>query len=490
MLCGEAGKWISVQGDIMTRFSLSKTWAAAVMLAIGAVPAMAQITPAPVKAPAPIRTPAATPSDQPKINVIPQDQPEQVIADIDDISRVAIPAFVAPQPADTPAGNSTNLGRQIAEVIANDLRSSGLFEPTGPAGLRAISEAEVRAPQYGYWKGRNVDQLIEGFIRVGGDGNLTIGCYVYDVNFSEEVSRLGFVVTPGEWRRAAHKCSDAIYSKLTGEKPFFDSKIAYIAETGPKGNRKKQLAIMDSDGGNHKFLTGGESTALTPRYSPNYRSILYLSYTDGNPRIYVYDLETKRQRLITESKNPTFAPRWSPDGKTILYSMAVAGNTDVYKISVSGGAPVRLTNAPGIDVGGSFSPDGSQIVFESDRGNNQQIYIMNADGSGQRRISFNAGRYATPEWSPRGDLIAFTRIAGDFRVGTMRPDGSGERLLTNSWQDEAPTWAPNGRVIQFFRTAKNSGKTSIWQVDVAGRNERQLQTPVDGSDPAWGPVLP
>ena len=419
------------------------------------------------------------------------DEPELIEVDVEArVRKVAVPAFVSPAAADTAAGNTNALARQIAEVIASDLRGSGLFEPIGPSGLRAITLAEVTAPQYDYWQGRNADQLIEGFIKAGADGNLTVGCYLYDLGTTQEVTRLGFVVPPREWRRAAHKCADAIYSKLTGELPFFDSRIAYIAETGPKGKRVKRLAIMDSDGANHRFITNGQATALTPRFSPNYKSILYLSYQDGNPRIYVYDVDSGRQRLITASKNPTFAPRWSPDGKTILYSMAVGGNTDVYKIAVEGGTPVRLTTAPGIDVGGSFSPDGKQIVFESDRGGNQQVYVMSADGGNQKRISFGAGRHATPEWSPRGDLIAFTRIAGDFRVGVMSPDGSGERMLTDSWQDEAPTWAPNGRVIQFFRTEKNSGKTSIWQVDLTGRNERKLPTPVDGSDPAWGPVLP
>lgn len=419
------------------------------------------------------------------------DEPELVEFDTSKTRSIAVPALVAPSPADTPAGNSTALGRQIAEVISADLRASGVFETQGPNGLRAITLPEVTAPQFAYWKARPVEQLVQGFVRVGGDGNLTVGCYLYDVGFGNETTRLGFNVPPREWRRAAHKCADAIYSKLTGELPFFDSRIAYIAETGPKGKRVKRLAIMDSDGANHRFITIGQSTALTPRFSPNYKSILYLSYVDGNPRIYVYDIDAGRQRLITQSRNPTFAPRWSPDGQTILYSMAVAGNTDIYKISATGtGTPVKLTSSPGIDIGGSYSPDGRQIVFESDRGGNQQIYVMNADGSNQRRISFGSGRYATPEWSPRNDLIAFTRIAGDFRVGTMRPDGSGERLLTDSWQDEAPTWAPNGRVIQFFRTAKGSGKTSIWQVDLTGANERKLATPVDGSDPAWGPILP
>jgi TolB protein len=420
-----------------------------------------------------------------------QDDVDEVVTyNVAKTRSVAVPFFVAPQPADTSAGNTANLSRQIAEVISANLRSSGLFEPIGPGGVRAVSLGEVTAPQYDYWKGRNADQLIEGFVKVGADGNLTIGCYLYDVNFGQEVTRLGFVLPPAEWRRAAHKCSDAMYSKLTGESPFFDSRVAYIAETGPKGKRMKRLAVMDSDGANHKYLTSGQATALTPRYSPNYKSILYLSYQDGNPRIYVYDIDSGRQRLITASKNPTFAPRWSPDGQTILYSMAVSGNTDVYKIPVAGGTPVRLTTAPGIDVGGSFSPDGRQVVFESDRGGSQQIYVMSTDGANQRRVSNGGGRYATPEWSPRGDLIAYTRIAGDFRVGVMRPDGSGERLLTDSWQDEAPTWAPNGRLIQFFRTEKNSGKTSVWQVDLTGRNERKLPTPVDGSDPAWGPIRP
>jgi TolB protein len=444
----------------------------------------------PVAAPAkPVTAPVANPVALPALQ---DSKPDEVVtgsAESADV-RIAVPYFSAPEAVDTPAGNTASLAKQIAGIIASDLSGSGLFTPIGPAGLRDISFAEVQSPQYGYWRGKNADQLIEGFIRVDASGNLNVGCYLYDVNFGSESNRLGFVVKPSEWRRAAHKCADAFYSKVTGEAPFFDSRIAYIAETGPKGKRKKQLAVMDSDGANREILTSGTSTALTPRYSPNYRSILYLSYQDGNPRIYVYDIASKRQRLIYASKNPTFAPRWSPNGQTILFSMAVGGNTDVYKIAVDSNTPVRLTTAPGIDVGGSFSPDGSKIVFESDRSGSQQVYVMGSDGANQNRISFGSGRFATPEWSPRGDLIAYTRIAGDFRVGTMRPDGSGENLLTNSWQDEAPTWAPNGRVIQFFRTEKNSGKTSIWQVDLTGKNERKLPTPTDGSDPAWGPVLP
>ncbi len=404
--------------------------------------------------------------------------------------NLAIPAMPTPNDVATPAGSTATLGRAVSEVISANMRNAGLFKPSGPGGLKSVTFPEVTSPDYGHWSGAGAEALVQGFVRSNADGTLTIGCYLYDVTLKSELTRAGYSVAPRDWRRAAHKCADAIYSKLTGESPFFDSRIAYIAETGPKDRRVKRLAIMDSDGANHRFLTNGQAMALTPRFSPDYKSILYLSYLGQRPRIFVLNVETGAQRLVTESANPTFSPRWSPDGRTVLYSMAVAGNTDIYSVPAAGGTPRRLTNAPGIDIGGSFSPDGNRIVFESDRSGSQQIYTMNADGSDQSRISNGGGRYATPEWSPRGDLIAFTKIAGNFRIGTMTPGGGSERILTDSWQDEAPTWSPNGRVIQFFRTAQGSGKASVWQVDLTGVNERRIQTPVDGSDPAWGPILP
>lgn len=405
---------------------------------------------------------------------------------------IAIPAFATDRNVPTPANASGTaaLGRELAQVVYNDLRNNGLFKPTGPGALPQPSYGEITAPAWATWSNRGTEMLVGGYVRGGADGRLTVGCYLYDVALQKELARAGWVVPPVDWRRAAHKCADLVYSRLSGESPFFDSRIAYIAETGPKNARIKRLAIMDSDGANHRFITTGRATALTPRFSPDYRKLLYLSYVDGNPRIYSYDIGTGRQTLITQSRNPTFAPRWSPDGKWVLYSMAVNGNTDIFRVSAAGGGQsTRLTDTPGIDIGGSYSPDGRQIVFESDRSGSQQCYVMNADGSNQRRISFGGARCATPEWSPRGDQIAFTN-ASTFNIAVMSPSGANVRTLTNGWQDEAPTWAPNGRVIQFFRTERNTGRTALYQVDLTGRNERRLATPVDGSDPAWGPILP
>nr|WP_243843229.1 Tol-Pal system beta propeller repeat protein TolB [Sphingomonas vulcanisoli] len=403
---------------------------------------------------------------------------------------IAIPAMPTPAQADTAAGSTDKLGAQVSDVISNDLKGSGLFTPLPKGALHAVSFPQVTAPDYPIWLTTGAQALVQGFVQANGDGKLTVGCYLYDVFQKTELTRQGFVVAPADWRRAAHKCADTIYTRLTGEGPYFDSQVTYVSETGPKQHRIKRLAIMDQDGANHRFITNGQSLVLTPRFAPNRQTIVFMSFENDQPRVYVYDVGSGRKRLIVNEPYTTFAPRFSPDGRYILFSMIVNGNCDIYRVAAGGGSPTRLTTSPGIDTGGSYSPDGSKIVFESDRSGGQQIYVMNADGSNQHRISFGGGRHATPVWSPRGDLIAFTQVSGKFDIGVMAPDGSGEKILSNGWQDEGPTWSPNGRVLMFFRTGQGSGKADLWSVDLTGVNEHAIPTPLDGSDPAWGPLLP
>ncbi|WP_414713686.1 Tol-Pal system beta propeller repeat protein TolB [Sphingomonas sp.] len=403
---------------------------------------------------------------------------------------IAVPVMPTPTGAATPAGDTASLGRQVADIVTNDLRNSGLFTPLVGSALRPVSFAQVTAPDFPGWGSTGAQALVQGFVQANGDGTLTVGCYLYDVFAQTELARQGFVVPPAQWRRAAHKCADTVYTRLSGEGPYFDSRVVYVSETGPKTRRVKRLAVMDQDGANHRFLTNGRSIVLTPRFAPNQQTITYMSFENDRPRIYVYDMGSGKQRLVVDQPNMTFAPRFSPDGRSIVFSMSVNGNTDIYRVATGGGAPQRLTTSPGIDTGASYSPDGARIVFESDRSGGQQLYVMNADGSGQNRISFGGGRYGTPVWSPRGDLIAFTKISGGFRIGTMTPGGGNETILTNAWQDEGPSWSPNGRVILFFRTGQGSGKADLWSVDLTGKNLRPVPTPLDGSDPAWGPLLP
>ncbi|WP_426164728.1 Tol-Pal system beta propeller repeat protein TolB [Sandarakinorhabdus sp. DWP1-3-1] len=404
---------------------------------------------------------------------------------------IAVPAFATPAVANTEAGSTAALGAQVAQVISNDLKSSGLFRPLDPAAFTTtVTPPDVLRPQFASWRTVAAQALVTGTVTANPDGGITVGCYAYDVFSAEELARNGFVTTAAGWRRAAHKCADLVYSRLTGETGYFDSRIVYVSETGRKTRRIKRLAVMDQDGAGHRFLTSGQNLVLTPRFAPNQQTITYMSFEGNRPRVWLYTLGSGRQQAIGDFPNMSFAPRFSPDGSNLIFSMSTGGNTDIFRLDIGSRRLTRLTNQAGIDTAPSYSPDGSRIVFESDRGGSQQLYVMNADGSGQQRISFGDGRAATPVWSPRGDLIAFTRMGGGrFSVGVMKPDGSGERLLTNAYQDEGPTWSPNGRVILFFRSARG-GPVDLWSVDLSGQNERKVPTPLDGSDPAWSPLLP
>jgi TolB protein len=457
-------------------------------LLAGTVPlaAAAQTVPAPQPTAQAPQTCTPTPGQQPPGEMI-----VDVVGGTSAPAQIAIPPMPTAAVQQTAAGSTDVLGRELATIVTNDLKNSGLFKPVSGEALHQISFQDVTNPGFEYWAGAGVQALVQGFIRANNDGTLTVGCYLYDTYSRRELTRQGFIVPPADWRRAGHKCADMVYTRLTGEGPYFDSRVVYVSETGPKAHRIKRLAIMDQDGANHRFLTNGQSIVLTPRLSPDQRSIVYMSYLGDRPSIYVYDIGTGRQRLLVADTNLNFAPRVSPDSRWVLFSMAVGGNTDIYRVPVSGGTPQRLTDAPGIDTGGSYSPDGGRIVFESDRSGKQQLYVMNANGTQQQRISFGGGTYATPVWSPRGDLIAYTHIQGNFRIGVMSPAGAGERNLTDDWQDEGPSWSPNGRVLMFFRSTQGgSGVADLWSVDLTGVALRRIPTPLDGSDPSWGPLRP
>ncbi len=290
----------------------------------------------------------------------------------------------------------------------------------------------------------------------------------------------------------AHKVADIVYSRITGESGYFDSRVVFVSESGPKNARRKRLGIMDFDGANVQYLTDSSSLVLAPRFSPTGDKVLYTSYETGFPQVYVLDVASVGRRALTSKEGEmSFAPRFSPDGTRVVYSLSAGGNTDIYTMNVTGGGEQRLTSAPSIETAPSYSPDGQYIVFESDRSGTQQLYIMSANGGEARRISFGPGRYGTPVWSPRGDLIAFTKQnAGRFHIGVMRTDGSEERLLTASFLDEGPSWAPNGRVIMFTRESQGAnGASSLYSVDISGRNLRRVVTDGPASDPAWSPLL-
>lgn len=402
---------------------------------------------------------------------------------------IAIPSFVGA------TSEAEITGRNLSGVIMGNLERSGLFRPLDQrAFIEKIADANV-APRFGDWRIINAQSLVTGQVTAQPDGRLKVEFRLWDVFAEQQLTGLQYFTQPENWRRVAHLISDAIYERLTGEKGYFDTRIVYVAESGPKDKRVKRLAIMDQDGANPSFLTDGTFLVLNPRFNPTSQEITYTSYEGGPPRVFLLNLETGQRELVGDFEGMTFAPRFSPDGTFIVLSRSILGNSEIFSMDLRSRLQRRLTNNPAIDVSPSYAPDGRKITFNSDRGGSQQLYVMDATGGNVQRISFGDGRYATPVWSPRGDLIAFTKMwRGSFYIGVMRPDGSGERILTESFRDEAPTWAPNGRVIIFFRQTPTrrdgtGGSTRLWSVDLTGYNERPIITPGDASDPAWSPLI-
>jgi len=392
------------------------------------------------------------------------------------------------------SASDSQIGRDMAGVIAADLQRSGLFKPIDKRAFIQTDASLSTLPRFGDWRIINAQALVQGRTQLVPDGRLRVEFRLWDVFAEQQMVGLAYFTVPDNWRRVAHIIADAIYKRITGEDGYFDTRIVYIAESGPELRRVKRLAIMDQDGENHRFLTDGSELVLTPRFSPTLQEITYLSYRGNTPRVYIFNIDTGRQELLGDFPGMTFAPRFSPDGQSVIMSMSSNGKTDIHVMDLRTRQARQLTRSGAIDTSPSFAPDGNQIVFNSDRGGSQQLYVMESDGSKVRRISFGKGSYATPVWSPRGDLIAFTKITGGiFYIGVMRPDGSGERLLAQDYLVESPTWSPNGRVLMFFRQTKRGENVSdprLHSIDLTGYNEREIITPVGASDPAWSPLIP
>jgi TolB protein len=387
-----------------------------------------------------------------------------------------------------------DLGDNISSIIEKNFQSTGLFNPLKKDAFVQKPDIAHLKPRFEDWRLIKAQALVTGKLLVK-DGKLKIEFRLWDLTAAKEMTALAFTTTPSNWRRVAHIISDKIYERLTGEQGYFDTRIIYVAENGPKNQRVKKLAIMDQDGANTKYLTLGNELVLTPRFNPTNQMVTYMSYFRNMPRVYLLDIETGTQDVVGNFPGMTFAPRFSPDGKKIIMSFAEEGNSDIYTMALDTRVVERITNHSSIDTSPSFSPDGKYIAFNSDRSGLQQIYVMRSDGSDVKRITFNNGIYGTPVWSPRGDLIAFTKMRkGKFYIGVMRTDGSGERLLTENFYQEAPSWSPNGRVLVFYRETKSGSKgegfsAKLWSIDITGYNERRLKTETDASDPSWSSLL-
>ena len=395
---------------------------------------------------------------------------------------------VQPLPIAIPGFGGAGVGADVSRVVSQDLERSGLFRPLDPASFPEKSLDISVEPKLDAWKGAGAQALVNGLAALTGDGRLKVDFRLWDIGTQQQLIGSEFTATQDNWRRVAHKIADQVYEKLTGEKGYFDTRIVFVAESGPKIDRKTRLAIMDQDGANPQYLTDGYMV-MSPRFSATSQEITYTAVRPTGSSVYVLNIETGRQETVGRFPGMVMASRFSPDGGNLAFAVESHGNIDIYVENLRTRDIRRLTADPSIDTSPSFSANGSQLVFNSDRSGSRQLYVMNADGSGVHRISFGQGSYSAPVWSPNGDFIAFIKQTGQsFHVGVMRPDGSDERLLTTSYIEDSPTWAPNGRVLMFERGDPGSN-SRLWMVDITGRILKQVPFPTAASQPAWSPLL-
>ena len=407
---------------------------------------------------------------------------------------IAVTDFVSAAGED---GRETEIGAEISRVVTSNLERSGLFAPVdADAFIEEIEDIDLR-PRFGDWRVIDASALLVGRVRVEEGNRMVIAFRLWDTATEEQLLGLQFVSSPDNWRRIAHKVSDAVYERLTGESGYFDTRIVYVSEgVSPAGEPFRSLVAMDQDGANPSLLTDRGYMALLPNYAPSAQQITYVSFRDGQATSYLYDLETGAQEALFDdagSGGQSLSARFHPNGRELVVSAERRGDHDIYRFDLRQRTLRQLTTHPSDDVEPSYSPDGRQVVFSSSRSGQSQLYVMNDDGTDPVRITFGEGRYTTPVWSPRGDLIAFTKQhQGRFMLGVVDANGSGEeRILYEGYLVDTPAWSPNGRVILFTRgeESPNGTQHSIWSVDLTGFNLRRLPTQGPASDPAWSPLI-
>lgn len=321
---------------------------------------------------------------------------------------IALPDFVS----------ETDIGRNVTAVISNNLQRSGLFAPINPAAFIEKVTNSDNVPRFADWRTINAQALVTGRITRQGDGRLKAEFRLWDVFAGQQLDGKQYFTTPDNWRRIAHIIADAIYERLTGDKGYFDSRVVFVDETGPKDRRVKRLAIMDQDGAGVRYLTRGDDLVLTPRFNPSTQEITYMSYGQGDPRVYLLNIETGQREIVGNFPGMTFAPRFSPDGQRVIMSLQQGGNANLFVMDLRSKQTTRLTDTPAIDTAPCYSPDGTRICFESDRGAasrstscRQPAGRRNASASAKGTIRLRSGpRVATTLLSPARRVVILRSV--------------------------------------------------------------------------------
>jgi TolB protein len=391
-----------------------------------------------------------------------------------------IPVAIVPFAGEQALGANT-----LTSIVRADLERSGLFRGLEVPPLSPHPN-ENSPISYGEWRSRLADALVVGSIAPGPEGRMEARFRLYDVVKQASLGGMSLTFSKDNMRSAAHRLSDFVYEKLTGEKGVFSTLIAYIVKRGSV----YELQIADADGERSQYLLRSNEPIISPVWSPDGRRIAYVSFESKKPVVYVHHLSENKRQVVASFKGSNSAPAWSPDGKTIAVVLSVEGGSQIYLINSDGSGPRRrISNSTSIDTEPRYSTDGKFIYFTSDRGGSPQIYRMPSNGGEPQRVTFEGGYNVSPRPSPDGRVLAYvTRNGGKFQVALLDLSNRQVQVITDSDRDESPSYAPNGRMILLATVLGGRGVLSAVSSD--GRIKQRL--PYAGGDvrePAWGPFI-
>ena len=371
--------------------------------------------------------------------------------------------------------------QKISAIVSADLSRSGQFRTIDP-GNDVMDENTQ--PDMSAFRQKAVDAMAAGSVTRLADGRFDVRFRLWDVVKGANLGGASHVVTAPNLRLAAHKVSDYIYEKLTGEKGIFSTKIAFITKVGTRHT----LWVADADGENAVTALASAEPIISPSWSPNGSQLAYVSFEGRKPEIWVHEVATGKRRLLASFKGSNSAPSWSPDGRTLALTLSRDGNAQVYALSTSGGEPTRLSRSEGIETEATYSADGKSIYFVSDRGGSPQIYRMGASGGSSTRVTFSGNYNISPSLSPDGRWLAYISRAGSgYKLYVMDLASGTSNAVTDTAADEKPSFAANSKLIVY--ATKFQGKEALMTTTVDGRIKAKLGgVPGDIREPAWGPL--
>ena len=380
--------------------------------------------------------------------------------------------------------------QKIGAIVTADLERSGQFKSIDSAG---VNLDESSRPDMSTWRQKAADHLVVGSTTRLADGRFDVRFRLWDVVRGQDLGAQSYAVPAGDLRLAAHRIADFIYEKLTGEKGYFSSRIAYVTKSGQGSPQRHNLWIADSDGEGAQSALASPEPIISASWSPNGGQLAYVSFESRKPVVYVHEVGSGKRRLLANFRGSNSAPAWSPDGKTISITLSRDGNSQIYAMDSAGSSePRRLSQSGGIDTEPVYAPDGKSIYFVSDRGGAPQIYRMSAGGEGAgraERVSFSGNYNISPAVSPDGKRLAFiSRVSGEFKLHVMELGGQGGTsalAVTDTSADERPSFAPNSKVILY--ATRQGGREALMTTTLDGRIKARLSAQGgDIREPQWG----